>query len=211
MSPCCASAYHPPAWPRVDTGESASRRIVNPPHLGHLLIAQDALEAAELDLVKFVPAAVPPHKDTGNLAPAPDRLAMLRRAVRGQRRFVVDDLELRRGGPSFTIDTVAALRRAIPGPTSISSSAATVCPSCRVGGRPTALVRALAGSSSWSGLGEPATPPNGANCPGRFGAGSRYRWVTGHACSLASRDIRARVAAALSIHYLVPGAGAPLY
>jgi nicotinate-nucleotide adenylyltransferase len=83
----------------------------NPIHLGHLLMADDLLERLRLDRILFVPAAVPPHKPAGTLAPAEHRYEMVRLAVAGHPGFEVSDLELRRRGPSFTVDTVQALVR----------------------------------------------------------------------------------------------------
>lgn len=87
----------------------------NPIHYGHLLLADDLLEILHLDRVLFVPAKHPPHKDPGRLAPPADRLAMVRLATAGHRGFEVSDIELNRPGPSYTVDTLAALAR--PGET----------------------------------------------------------------------------------------------
>jgi nicotinate-nucleotide adenylyltransferase len=81
----------------------------NPIHYGHLLLASDVLEALGLDRVLFVPAAVPPHKPGADLAPAADRYAMVELATAMDPRFAVSDVELRRSGPSYTVDTLAAL------------------------------------------------------------------------------------------------------
>jgi len=81
----------------------------NPIHYGHLLLADEVVEALSLDRVLFVPAAAPPHKPAAQLAPAPDRYAMVELAVAGHRKFVVSDIELRRSGPSYTVDTLEAL------------------------------------------------------------------------------------------------------
>jgi nicotinate-nucleotide adenylyltransferase len=83
----------------------------NPIHYGHLLLADDLLEILRLDRVLFVPAKHPPHKDPARLAPAEDRLAMVRLATAGHRGFEVSDIELRRPGPSYTVDTLVALAR----------------------------------------------------------------------------------------------------
>lgn len=82
----------------------------NPIHYGHLLLADEVREALGLDRVVFMPAAVPPHKSPLHLAPARDRHAMVALAVAGHPAFAVSDLELRRSGPSYTVDTVAELR-----------------------------------------------------------------------------------------------------
>src|SRR5207237_6607234 len=78
----------------------------NPIHLGHLRAAEEDREAMALDLVYFVPAASPPHKPVTGMAPAQHRLQMVRLATKGNRHFMVSDVEVRRGGSSFTIDTV---------------------------------------------------------------------------------------------------------
>jgi nicotinate-nucleotide adenylyltransferase len=81
----------------------------NPIHYGHLLAADEVLEQLGLDRVLFVPAASPPHKPAAQLAPAADRFEMVRLAIAGHPRFAVSDVELRRSGPSYTIDTLDAL------------------------------------------------------------------------------------------------------
>src|SRR5262249_34920988 len=82
----------------------------NPIHLGHLRAAEEDREAMSLDLIYFVPAASPPHKPPIGLAPAEHRLQMVRLATKGNRYFMVSDVEVRRSGSSFTIDTVRSFR-----------------------------------------------------------------------------------------------------
>ncbi|GJM20289.1 MAG: putative nicotinate-nucleotide adenylyltransferase [Planctomycetota bacterium] len=81
----------------------------DPVHAGHLYVARAALEHLDLDRVLFVPAARPPHKLDKRQAPGDDRLALLRLACADEARFQVHDLELRRDGPSYSIDTALAL------------------------------------------------------------------------------------------------------
>ena len=81
----------------------------NPIHHGHLLLADEILEILGADGVLFVPAAVPPHKAPADLAPAADRYAMVRLAIANPPGFAVSDLELRRPGPSYTVDTLTEL------------------------------------------------------------------------------------------------------
>jgi nicotinate-nucleotide adenylyltransferase len=78
----------------------------NPIHFGHLRSAEEVREALKLDLLYFVPAAAPPHKPDSGLAPADHRLAMVRLATKGNRYFMASDVEMRRSGRSYTIDTV---------------------------------------------------------------------------------------------------------
>lgn len=87
----------------------------DPPHLGHLIVASEACGALSLDRLVFVPAAEPPHKRGSVRAPAEVRLEMVRRAVAGDERFEVDDLELRREGASYTVDTLRAYGERFPG------------------------------------------------------------------------------------------------
>jgi nicotinate-nucleotide adenylyltransferase len=83
----------------------------DPIHHAHLILAREALEQLGLERVVFVPAATSPHKLDQRSAPALLRLAMLAAAVAGDSRFAVDNIELQRPPPSFTIDTVEELRR----------------------------------------------------------------------------------------------------
>jgi nicotinate-nucleotide adenylyltransferase len=80
----------------------------DPIHLGHLRAAETAREALGLDRVAFVPAGVPPHRGAP-LSAALDRYAMVCLATAGNAHFVPSDFEIRREGPSFTVDTVEAL------------------------------------------------------------------------------------------------------
>ena len=87
----------------------------DPIHHGHLLLARDALEQLGLDRLLFIPAAQSPHKLAREPAPAEARLEMVRAAIEREPRFEVDDRELHRAGPSFSIDTVEAWRERLPG------------------------------------------------------------------------------------------------
>jgi nicotinate-nucleotide adenylyltransferase len=87
----------------------------DPVHFGHLVAARDACEHCGLDRVILVPAARAPLKSRAATASPADRLAMLRAAVAAEPRFSVSDHELRRGGVSFTIDTVRHFAAEFPG------------------------------------------------------------------------------------------------
>ncbi|MBU0548495.1 MAG: nicotinate-nucleotide adenylyltransferase [Candidatus Omnitrophica bacterium] len=83
----------------------------NPVHIGHLILAEEAREKLGLDKIIFIPTALPPHKDNLNIAPAHKRLKMLKLAIRGNRHFAVSDVEIKRRGRSYTIDTLKELKR----------------------------------------------------------------------------------------------------
>jgi nicotinate-nucleotide adenylyltransferase len=91
----------------------------NPIHFGHLRAAEEVRETLGLDLVYFIPAASPPHKTEGELAPAEHRLEMTRLATKGNRYFMVSDVEVRRMGRSYSIDTVRHFLGALRPPTTL--------------------------------------------------------------------------------------------
>lgn len=87
----------------------------DPVHLGHLILAEAALEELRLDQLIFIPAKISPHKiDAPPNASDAERLAMLRLAIKEASRFTIDTRELNREGTSFTIDTVRELQQENP-------------------------------------------------------------------------------------------------
>jgi nicotinate-nucleotide adenylyltransferase len=87
----------------------------NPPHIGHLVMAQEALTQLDLDRVDLVPVHTPPHKEAMGDPGPQTRLELTRAAVGDDPRFVVNDVEVRRGGPSFTVDTLDEIHATNPG------------------------------------------------------------------------------------------------
>ncbi len=93
---------------------SAAKRLgvfggtFDPIHAGHLITAQDVLEALSLDRILFVPALHSPHKRSAPQASAAARLRMIRGAIDGDPRFEVSDVEIERNGPSYTVETLRA-------------------------------------------------------------------------------------------------------
>lgn len=83
----------------------------DPVHHGHLILAHDALDAFALDRIYFIPAGCAPLRDEAPSASSEERLNLLRLATSDEERFGVLDLEIRRGGTSYTVDTVRELRR----------------------------------------------------------------------------------------------------
>ena len=167
----------------------------NPIHLGHLLIARDAMEQLHLDRVKFIPAALPPHKPLAGNVSAAHRLRMTRLAVRGEPGLEVDDIEIRRGGRSYSVETVAELKRR----------------------HPEAEFYFIIGADSleelhqWYEIGQltrlcvfAVLARPGCKLATPAGLRIRRRVVRGHLCEIASRDIRDRLAGGRSIRWLVP-------
>jgi nicotinate-nucleotide adenylyltransferase len=86
----------------------------NPPHLGHLICAQEAYLQLGLDGVTLIPARVPPHKPVEDEPGAEHRLELCRVAIQGDERFDVSDLEVVREGLSYTVDTLEELHSSAP-------------------------------------------------------------------------------------------------
>jgi nicotinate-nucleotide adenylyltransferase len=87
----------------------------DPIHLAHLAVAEAARDTFGLGRVLFIPAAQPPHKPGRGISPVEHRLAMVEAAVAGNPAFEVSRIEVDRAGPSYTVDTLAALCDADPG------------------------------------------------------------------------------------------------
>lgn len=88
----------------------------NPPHIGHQICASEACDQLGLDRVIWVPAHTPPHKEVGPGAPTPaERAELCRLATAGDPRFSVSEIEIARGGASYTVDTLTQLREQHPG------------------------------------------------------------------------------------------------
>jgi len=87
----------------------------DPIHLAHLMLASEALHQLSLDQVLFIPSRIPPHKQNGTFANAQQRLHMTELAIQGEPAFQVCDIELQRSGPSYSVDTVAAIRETLSG------------------------------------------------------------------------------------------------
>ena len=86
----------------------------NPIHVGHMTIAEMVCEKLKLDKVIFVPSCLPPHKSNKNVASAGDRYRMVSLAVRKNPHFEVSDYEVKKGGKSYSIDTVTHLKACYP-------------------------------------------------------------------------------------------------
>lgn len=86
----------------------------NPVHLAHLRLAEEAREGAGLDRVLFIPAATPPHKPLAGGTTFEDRFRMVQLAIADNSSFEITDLEKRRNGVSYTVDTLTLLRQEYP-------------------------------------------------------------------------------------------------
>jgi len=86
----------------------------NPVHIGHLILAEEALEKLGLNKIIFMPACLPPHKENIDIAAPNERLKMVKLAIKGNKKFIVSDIEIKRAGRSYTVDTVRELKKRSP-------------------------------------------------------------------------------------------------
>lgn len=179
----------------------------DPPHLGHLLVAEQAREQAALDFVWFVPAPRPPHKAGTSVTPFARRAEMLELATAGQPAFAVSRVEEHRTGPSYTVDTLTQLRAERPGDDWVLILGADCVPDLPKWHEPRTLVT-LAELCVVDRPGtDPGTPEQLAAALGMPDAAAiRWRRITLPTVSISSRDVRARAAAGRSVRYLVPAA-----
>lgn len=174
----------------------------NPPHLGHLVCAQEAYVQLSLDRVLFIPTSTPPHKPMPD-DPGPEhRLELCRLAVRGDdERFEVCDLEVRRAGTSYTVDTLEELSTQVPERELfliLGADVAAGLPGWREPERILSVARlALAGRSGTS-----EADVRGALS--RVGGSERATFFDMPMVDISSTELRTRVAKGLPLRYLVP-------
>jgi len=170
----------------------------DPPHLGHLALAEWARARLGLERVVFMPAGRPPHKRGRPLTAAAHRLAMTRLAARGNAAFAVSDLEARRRGPSFTVDTLRALRARHPGARLyllMGADSLADFPTWREPGAIARLATLVV-----------AARPLGARPEPRTGPTARVVMLDNPVLAISSSALRARARAGRSLRYLVPDA-----
>jgi nicotinate-nucleotide adenylyltransferase len=167
----------------------------DPVHLGHLRAAENAREELALDEVLFVPAGNPPHR-TAPLSSGLDRFAMVALATACHPAFVASDVELAREGPSYTADTLEALRR----------------------GRPADALFLIVGSDTFGEMTTWKDPERlfalctvaVADRPGAATDGAppasapRFERVRGPGLAISATEVRRRVREGKSVRYLVP-------
>jgi nicotinate-nucleotide adenylyltransferase len=178
----------------------------DPPHYGHLIVAQDAALALGLDRILFVPAAVPPHKMEAAVTPAVSRLRMLELATADDPRFGIETVELDREGPSFTVDTLRSLRKAHPADELVLLVGADQFAEFSTWREPDEI-RRLAGLAVLSRAGSvPAGRAAGTTepAPGVVELDGGAVAVAVTRIDISSTMVRGRVAAGLPVRYLVP-------
>lgn len=170
----------------------------DPIHLGHMIAAETARDRAGLDEVWFIPTADPPLKDVAPAATAEDRMAMVRLAVEGHKAFKAIDAELRRGGVSYSFDTIGHLKELHP-----RYSFSYIIGSDRINDLPRwHRIGELAVMADFIGLERPGEKPRVDLLPEYLQP--LLQMAAMPLLGISSTDIRGRLAAGLSIRYLVP-------
>ncbi|MGC3958643.1 MAG: nicotinate-nucleotide adenylyltransferase [Verrucomicrobiota bacterium] len=168
----------------------------DPIHTGHVLVGQAALEELQLERLFFIPAARSPFKPEQTPAPCEQRLAMIRMALAGRANCEVDDVEIQRGGTSFTVDTVRYFAQRFPAAKLFYLIGADNVP----------------GLSKWreadmlAKLAEFVVIPRPGDAPVPLSAPFRGQYLKGFSFGVSASQIRARVKAGQPIEPLVPAA-----
>ncbi len=168
----------------------------DPVHLGHLLVAQAAIEELGLDQLFFVPAAQSPFKPENKPASDPVRLQWLRLALAGKTNCAVDDQEIRRGGTSYTIETMRHYAQQFPGAELFYL----------VGADNVAKLNDWREADELARLATFVAVPRPGGATAIFPLPFRGQTLRGFPFGVSSSEIRARVNAGLPIENLVPTA-----
>lgn len=166
----------------------------DPVHLGHLLVAQAAVEELGLDRLFFIPAAQSPFKPENKPAPDAVRLQLLRLALAGKTNCEVDDQEIRRGGTSYTIETLRDYAKRFPGAELFYL----------IGADNAAKLNEWREAGELAKLAEFVVVPRPGGAASVFSPPFRGRMLHGFPLGVSSSQIRARVKAGLPIDHLVP-------
>jgi len=170
--------------------------MFDPIHIGHLRAAEIVREALALDEVIFVPAGRPPHRGQPAAAGL-DRYAMVALATAAQRAFVPSDVELAREGPSYTVETVALIRKQRPGVDVVLIVGSDNLPMIADWREPERLLELCTVAV--------VERPGSIPAPAGTLPPERVHRVEGTALPIASRDLRERIRAGRSVRHLVPG------
>ena len=173
----------------------------DPPHIAHLVMADQARDQLKLARVLFVPAGQPPHKLDRALSPVEHRLAMTQLAIAGDEGFIVSRMDVDRPGPHYTADMLALAQAEHPGDELYLVIGSDSLRDLRIWHEPArviaqarlAVIRRPGAEPDWRAL-EVLLPEISA----------RVDWVDAPHLDISSTDIKRRVRAGLAIRYLVP-------
>jgi len=166
----------------------------DPVHFGHLLVAQAAMEELVLDRLFFIPAAQSPFKPESKPAPAPVRLQLLRLALAGKTNCEIDEQEVRRGGVSYTVETLRDYTRRFPRAELFYL----------IGADNASKLNEWREASELAKLADFVAIPRPGGAAANFPPPFRGHTLKGFPLGVSSSEIRARVKAGLPIDLFVP-------
>lgn len=166
----------------------------DPVHIGHLLVAQAAVEELGLDRLFFIPAAVSPFKPENKMVSGAIRLQLLRLALAGKTNCEIDGQEIKRGGISYTIETLRDYAKRFPGAQLF----------CLIGADNAAKLNEWREADELAKLAEFVAVPRPGEPASEFPKPFRGRMLKGFPIEISSSQIRARAKANLPIENLVP-------
>ncbi len=175
----------------------------DPPHYGHLALAENGRVQLGLDRVLFVVAGQPPHKPEQPITPVAHRVAMVEAAIAGNPAFAVSRVDLERPGPHYTVDMLAALHRQYPRSALCFLLGGDSLAQFLTWRDPAGILR----RAKLAVMARPGYEPDWERLEARVPAiKSRLTWLDAPALDLSSTDLRRRVRDGLPLRYLVPPA-----
>jgi len=175
----------------------------DPVHHGHLLLAEQCREQCALDEVWLIPAGSPPHKSISNITPGKQRREMLEFACAGNPSFVIQDLELNREGPSYTVETLRQLKESHPSDDFFLIIGADSFRELHTWREPEAILEL----AQVIGVNRPnISLPDLSDLKEKFGDSviANILWATMPGIDLSSTDIRQRIRENKSVRYMTP-------
>lgn len=174
----------------------------DPPHYGHLILAELAADSLALDRVLFVPAADPPHKG-GLRASAQHRVALVERAIAGNPRFALSRVDLDRPGPHYSVEMVQLVQAEFPGAALIFLIGGDSLRDLPTWSRPDELIKRV----RLGVMRRPGSAPDLTQLEREIpGLGERIDWIDAPQIEISASALARRVAAGLSIRYQTPDA-----
>lgn len=174
----------------------------DPPHIVHLILAEEALDQLGLDRVLWLVTADPPHKQDQSISPVSDRLAMVRTALQGNPKFEISRVEIDRPGPHYALDTVNLLQQTYSDADLIYLIGADSLRDLPAWHEPQALIEAVAG---FGVMRRPGAEFDLAELEREFpGITEKTAFIEAPLMEISARDIRERVAESRPFRYFVP-------
>jgi nicotinate-nucleotide adenylyltransferase len=174
----------------------------DPPHSGHLILADEAHSQLELDRIHWVLTPFPPHKQDIHITPLEDRLTMLQSVIRDEPTYEISWVEIERDGPHYAVDTMNILRDIYPKAELIYLMGGDSLDDLPTWHRPVAFVTAC---DELGVMGRPGSEPDLRTLEQKIpGVREKFRLVESPVIDISSSDIRTRVATGRPFRHYLP-------